>query len=110
MTKITKLTPEQEARKAEFTRLWTEIGLSTAAADRPRAEEAIRAMYSGAGLSEPKIVWCGSPLSQGMTRAIILDKKFAEKLGQIVEEKTGAKIAPQASVRDSVGEIGRAHV
>ncbi len=45
MSRIKKLTPEQQGRFGEFVRRWTEIGLSTAPADRPKAEEAIREMY-----------------------------------------------------------------
>ena len=37
--KIEKLTPEQIARFPEFVERWTNIGLSTAPADRPRAEK-----------------------------------------------------------------------
>lgn len=107
--KIEKLTPAQDHRKAEFIRKWTDIGLCTAPADRPRAEAAIVAAYAAVGKPAPKIVWCGSPLSQGMTRAIILDEKFAAKLKQLIGEKAkaikpGASVG--ASVRDSVGASG----
>ncbi len=80
---ITSLSTEQMARMAEYRDRWTAIGLSTEPADRGRAERAICSIYSSAKLPLPaKIVWCGSPLSQGLTRAIIFDK---------------------SSVRDSVG-------
>ncbi len=71
------LTPEKTARFPEFIKKWTDIGLSTEPADRPRAEDAIRQCYICAGLKPPAmIVWCSSPFSQGLTRAIILDRKI----------------------------------
>ena len=114
---ISKLTPEQTARMAEFRDKWISIGLSTEPAQREQAEAAIRQIYRSAGLNEPrKIVWCGSPLSQGLTRAVILDKRLLEaaSVGASVRDSVGASV--WASVWASVGasvwasEIGRAHV
>jgi hypothetical protein len=45
MSRIETLTPEQIARFDEFRDRWTQIGLCTEPADRPRAEAAIRDMY-----------------------------------------------------------------
>jgi len=70
---IQALTVEQEARFAEFRERWTAIGLCTDPADRPRAEAAIVRMYAQASLAAPRIVWCGSPLSQGLTRATVAE-------------------------------------
>ena len=93
---ITSLTEAQKAQMAAYRDKWIEIGLSTAPADRPRAERALRAAYRAAGLREPRsIVWCGSPLAQGLTRALILDPAFWASL----KLKPGN---PGASVRDSV--------
>ncbi|HEY4541682.1 MAG TPA: hypothetical protein VIG66_04830 [Noviherbaspirillum sp.] len=59
---------------------WKEIGLSTQPADRRAAEAAIRKLYAAAGLAEPQhIVWCGSPFSQGVARAIVLDPGFVDE-------------------------------
>ena len=83
--RIESLTPHQTARMAEFRDKWTAIGLSTAPADRPKAEAAIHKMYAAAGLKAPKkIVWCGSPLSQGLTKAIVTDGSFAASVGASV--------------------------
>jgi hypothetical protein len=69
---IQQLTAEQKARLPEFVDRWTKIGLCTDPADRPRAEAAIRDMYRQVGLEPPRaIVWCGSPLSQGLTCVIL---------------------------------------
>ena len=104
VSKIEKLTPEQIARFPEFRERWTKIGLCTDPADRPRAEAAIHESYRAAGLQPPrKIVWCGSPLSQGLTRAIILDNN--KQLMASVEDSVQASVrdSVEASVRDSVG-------
>jgi hypothetical protein len=53
--KIEKLSAAQTAKLAEYTKRWTEIGLSSAPADRPRAEAAIIEMYRVAGLPVPKV-------------------------------------------------------
>lgn len=73
MEKITSLTAEQMAKFPQYVKEWTDIGLSTEPADRPRAEVAIAKMYAIAGKKTPKIVWCGSPLSQGLTRHAIMN-------------------------------------
>ena len=100
MKKIEKLTAAQTTKMAEYAKRWTEIGLSTQPADRPRAERAIVEMYRAAGLPAPKIVWCGSPMSQGLTRAIVIDKKLMGEIGNSVGD----------SVWDSVGDSVRASV
>ena len=122
MKKIESLTPAQVAKFPEYIERWTDIGLSTLPADRGAAEAAIADMYRQGGLSPPeKIVWCGSPLSQGLTRAIILDKKALENLGASVWASAGdsvwasvkasvwasVKASVWASVRDSVGDSVR---
>ena len=93
--KIDRLTKEQEDRFQEFVAKWTDIGLSTDPADRPRAERAIAGMYAGSGLDMPRIVWCGSPLSQGLTRDSVWDS-----VGDSVAGSVRASVGD--SVRDSV--------
>jgi hypothetical protein len=85
MAKIESLTPAQQARMAEYAARWTEIALCAGPADRPRAEAAIREIYGQDGLEPPaKIVWCGSPLSMGVTCAIILDNELTGEIGESV--------------------------
>ena len=94
---ITSLTQSQSDRMVEFSDKWIKIGLSTEPANRTEAEAAIKQMYASAGLVQPrKIVWCGSPLSQGLTRSIILTKGVWASVGASVRD----------SVRDSVGASG----
>jgi len=107
LKKIQSLNKQQTDKLAEYRDRWIKIGLSTDAADRPRAEAAIKQMYVSAGLEIPrKIVWCGSPLSQGLTRAIILDKRVGASVRDSVRASVGASVGAsvRASVRASVGD------
>ena len=104
--RIQSLTKAQRDRFPEFVDKWTQIGLCTDPADRPRAEAGIRKAYEIAGMEPPKrIVWCGSPLSQGLTRAIVFGLKNA-KVG------TGDGVWDNVwnSVRDRVKDNVRANV
>jgi hypothetical protein len=95
---IERLTPAQIARFPDYVKWWTAVGLSTQPADRPRAEAAVRLMYECGGLPPPeRIVWCGSPLSQGIARVIVL-------------QNTSVRASVRASVRDSVRDSVRASV
>ena len=97
---ITELTDAQKARFPEFVDKWTQIGLSTEPANRPMADEAIRKMYAIAGLESPKIVWCSSPLANGLAQQIIVTAKGAS-VGASVRASVWASV--WASVGDSVG-------
>ena len=95
--KIEKLTAEQKARFQEFVDKWTAIGLCTEPANKKEAEVGIAEAYAAAGLAAPKrVVWCGSPLSQGLTRNVLFNLKPIE-----VNQSVGASVG--ASVRASVG-------
>ncbi len=97
--KITKLTSSQIGMFPEFVSKWIDIGLCTKPSNRCEAEHAITEMYTIAGFKPPKkIIWCGSPLSQGITRAVILDRKVNSEGS--VRNSIGASV--RASVRDSV--------
>jgi hypothetical protein len=106
MSRIRQLTDAQRAQIAEYVDRWTKIGLCTDPADRPRAEAAIGDMYLQAGLVPPQtIVWCGSPLSQGLTREIILNPTLMQSIGDRVEAGVMNSVADsvRASMRYSVG-------
>jgi hypothetical protein len=121
---LNTLTAAQRVRFPEFVQKWTAIGLSTEPADRPRAEAALRLMYRQAGHKEPQIVWCGSPLSQGLTRALLLDKAVRASVRASVGDSVVASVrasvgdsvvasvwaSVRASVWDSVGDSVRASV
>ena len=89
MNKIDKLTDAQIAKFPEYVKRWTDIGLSTEPADRPRAEAAFTAMYAQAGLPRPHMVWCGSPLSQSLTRAVLIANP---SVGASVWDSVGASV------------------
>ena len=107
---ITKLTDAQIAKFPEYVTKWTAIGLSTAPADRPRAEAAIAKMYAVAGLAAPRIVWCGAPLSQGVTRALVAS--VGSSVGSSVWNSVGSSVRNSVggSVRSSVGDSVRSSV
>ncbi len=105
---IEKLTRSQIVRFPEFVDRWTRIGLCTDPADRPAAEHGIRTAYQIAGMREPtRIVWCGSPMSQALTRAIVFgitenaESKVRDSVWASVRDSVGASVG--ASVWDSVG-------
>jgi len=64
------LTKEMEKRVPEMIEKWTAVGMSTARADRPKAEDAIRAAYAAAELAAPKdFIWEESPVAGARTAA-----------------------------------------
>jgi hypothetical protein len=63
---------ELGARLPDWRERWIQIGTCTAPADRDMAERAIARMYRSVRLATPRIVWCDSPLSQALTRAVVL--------------------------------------
>ena len=104
--RIDKLTATQEAAFADYVERWTAIGLCTSPADRPEAETAIRRAYRLAGIDEPeRVVWCGSPLSQALTRATV---RHIDDAGDSVQASVRASV--RASAWDSVGASVRASV
>lgn len=74
MGKITSLTKDQIEKFPDYIKKWTDIGLSTEPANRREAEDGIREAYKIAGLQPPIIIWCGSPLSNGLVRGILLNR------------------------------------
>ena len=89
--RIERLTEAQKARFPEYVERWTKIGLCTEPMDRERAKRAICSMYTNAGLSEPKVVFCGSPFGNALAR---------DSVGNSVRASVGNSV--RASVRDSV--------
>src|SRR5438270_14024397 len=92
---------------------WIEIGLCTDPADRPKAEAGIRSAYTRAGLKPPKrIVWCGSPLRQGLTSALVFrimeNPDIQTSVGASVWGSVGDSVVD--SVKASVGDFVRGSV
>ena len=102
---ITQLTKAQEARLPEFIKKWTDIGLSTEPANRIEAEKGIIAAYKSVGLEAPKIVWCDSPLTQGLTKAIVFGLLESQAKGrQSVRTSLGQLVAQSVRYRERVGQ------
>jgi len=108
---IEKLTKQQQSHFGEFVSKWTAIGLSTDRANRPKAEEGIKQMYAVAGLKEPRIIWCSSPLANVLTRVEVLAKS-RDSVGASVRDSVWASVEARvrASVRASVRDSVRASV
>ena len=108
MSRIDRLSPEQEARFGEFVEKWTNIGLCTEPANRRTAEAAISAMYRYGGLNPPqRVVWCGSPLSLILVRDSVRDSVVASVWDSVW---ASVRASVEASVRDSVEASVRASV
>jgi hypothetical protein len=97
---IEKLTPEQIAKFPEYVKRWTAIGLCCEPANRKMAKEGILEMYKIAGLKNPKVVFCSSPLAQGITRSVV-EKKIKDIVGTSVRDSVGDSV--RDIVRDIVG-------
>lgn len=61
--KIEKLTDKQQEELIEWRKRFLDIGWSTKPSDRPKAEEAICALYKRMNLKPPEFVWCDSPFA-----------------------------------------------
>jgi len=62
MTKVDKLTPEQEAQMAVYRDKWIKIGMCTDRIDPVEAEKAVHLLYKGGGLAAPKkILFANGP-------------------------------------------------
>jgi len=91
---------------------WVAIGLSTEPASRPSAEDALIRMYRQAGLRDPRIVWCTSPLAAQLVRLVLRDSVSAsvrDSVSASVRASVRASVSDSvsASVRDSVSDSVR---
>ena len=103
--RIEYLTGPQEAMLPVYRDWWTAIGLCTAPADRARAEAAMVRAYAAAHLAPPRFVWCDSPLSGGLTAAIVFSPQPKTAVGASVwaSVRDSVRASVWASVRASVG-------
>ena len=68
---IESLTPEQESYLTVFRKKYLDAGLSTEPANRPRAEDAINAVYRRIGKEPVPIIWVASPLTASILMFIM---------------------------------------
>src|SRR3990167_6064314 len=108
MSKIEELTQEQKELLSVYRDKWLAIGLSTDPANRAEAERGVWLAYELARLEKPKVVWCLSPLSAGLTRYALLkiDKLEPASVRDSVRDSVGDSVGAsvRASVGDSVGD------
>jgi len=120
-TKIESLTKQQEEQLSIYRDKWLSIGLSTDPANRLKAEKGIEKAYAIVGLNKPKVVWCLSPLSSGLTRYCVIEiLKVGNSVRDYVRDSVGASVRDYvrasvgasvgASVRDSVWDSVRDYV
>ena len=103
---ITEITEEQKARFPEFVTRWTNIGLCTDPADRPRAEAGVREAYRCGGLEPPKeIIWCSSPSDMINKRNACLEEFGLEKSDGIQSACYGQHDANMLSFYDYFREV-----
>ncbi|MEU8382472.1 DUF6745 domain-containing protein [Streptosporangium sp. NPDC048865] len=99
------LSPELAASLAGAVTRWDPVAHATGPADRPAAEEGVRAAYRGAGLPEPgRIVWFASP-AQAAVAAVVLagsaeDRAAVQEAGTLPPGLFG--LDPGAPVRELV--------
>lgn len=75
MTKITSMTPEQEAQVEPFRQEWLDIGRSTKRIDMDVVTPAVFALYEFYGYKKPKIFYCKSPLEMIVMPEIMKGEK-----------------------------------
>ena len=75
MSKITKLTAEQQALMPVWAEKWMRIGLSCDPLNEAAAKDAVCRAYAQAGLAAPQFIVCDSPLSGAITASILKNPK-----------------------------------
>ena len=117
--KIDVLTDAQVALLADVRDEWLSVGLATEPADRPAAEDGVRAAYRRAGLTPPRVmVWLDSPLAGCIGAAVLgqAEDKVRDQVGDKVWDQVwaqvGAKVGDKVwdQVWDQVGDQVRAQV
>ena len=108
MSKIERLTRDQEKALPLYREKWLKIGLETAPANREEAERGVKIIYKVGGHTPPprivRIVWCLSPLSSAFTRYIMVHK--FDSVRNLARESVGDSVRNSVgnSVWDSVGD------
>ncbi len=77
---IEALTPAQDARLLEVKKFWFNVGSATST-DEPRAEAAIRRMYSFIGKDAPTVIWFDSPMTWALGFSALKNSLHPSELG-----------------------------
>jgi len=85
MSRIERLTPEQEALIPVYREKWRAIALSTELIDRQKAVEAVKAAYVAIGKQAPEVLVCDSPQALPKTFTSILKRRLSREMEWLVE-------------------------
>jgi Domain of unknown function (DUF6745) len=100
VSRIERLSDEQEARLEEWAERWVEIGLRTGPAERERFEAAVRACYEFSGFDwHGVVVWVPSPLVLALA---------APAAAYLID--TGVRSRSRARLRRADHRLGRSHL
>jgi len=105
---VEALSPEQEALLTPVRDEWLRIGLATAPADRPAAEEGVRQAYRAAGLPSPgQMVWLGSPVAGAIAACMLcvldLSDHVPDRYWGTVREQLRGQLRASAWMQPSLG-------
>ena len=100
---------------SEIRAAWLAQLLSTDAAERPRAESAVRRLYAAAGFVEPKnVLWFDSPYDASWAVALLAaphnhmwHARFSSRGGSRDEKQRAEKMRASLSERLSVSDWNR---
>ena len=98
MSKIERLTPEQEALVPVWHQRWLEIGMDERPIDRELATSAIGRAYATINRPAPAIIFCASPATSNL--GIAAWPRLMKRVPEL-EDSLGASL--WASLRDSLG-------
>ena len=106
-TRINHLTDAHREAMRTWADKWMGIGLSTEAADRPRAEAAVREMYKVAGIPfPPRVIWVQSDIAGGLA-AMLAERVWRahDAVGDAVHRAVDGAVraAVHGAVNDAVG-------
>ena len=117
MSKLEKLSPEQESLMAVVRDEWINFALnSNEPMDKPAAKQGIEWMYSLAKLKAPEVVYAESPIACQIIANLYGNKKLRASVGASVSDSVWASVSDSvwdsvwASVGDSVWASVRASV
>ena len=111
MSKIEKLTEEQQGQLLDFRNYWLAKGRSCELADKKTAEEGIKTLYRIFYQTEPRVWWCDSPLQANIIINILREsllKNLWVNLGDNLRENLWANLGD--NLRANLGANLRANL
>ncbi len=102
MSRIDRLTPDQESRLPAIRDEWIQIGLSTESADRGAAERHVDDVYHVSGFDPPSIkIWRGAPPAGalGASMLALIGKQVGYQIKTQIEEHVRHRVWGQISAQ-----------